>query len=132
MDSAAAPRLEPDEYLKKERLASFRSEYHSGRLVALAGASWRHNLIASNLAGAFNTRFSSGACRAVTSDQRVWSPRSHTFLYPDVVVVCGEPVFHDKERDTLINPTLVVEVLSPTTEAYDRGVKLAAYRYTRV
>jgi len=128
MATAAATLLSPEEYLALERCAPTRSEYHDGKMVALAGASWNHNVVVDNLSAAINARVSGRSCRAVTSDQKVWSPRTRRFLYPDVVVVCGPPTFHDENRDVIVNPILVIEVLSVSTEAYDRGEKFRHYQ----
>lgn len=98
-------------------------------MFALAGASWDHNLIAGNIFAAIHRHLSvAGACRPFTNDLKIWMPLLEKFVYPDIVVVCGAPVFHDAERDVVLNPTLVLEVLSPTTEVYDKGEKFAAYQ----
>ena len=128
MGPLALPRLTPDDYLSLERDAPTRSEYHDGTLVALAGGTWEHNVIVDNVSAAINSRVLSRSCRAVTSDQKVWVPRTSRFLYPDVVVVCGPPTFQGDQRDALLNPVLIVEVLSKSTEGYDRGDKFGHYR----
>lgn len=122
------PRLTPEEYLALERKAETRSEYHDGVVVGLAGALWAHNVLVSNLAVGITTRVRSKGCQAITTDMKVWIPRTRRFLYPDVLVVCAKPEFRDSVTDVLLNPILIVEVLSISTEAYDRGEKFANYR----
>lgn len=112
-----------DEYLAAERLSKTKHELIHGHVVAMAGASARHNAICANLLAVLGARLRGGACRALTSDQRVHVPSTGLYTYPDVTVVCGQPVMHAKDRLTLLNPTVLVEVLSPETEAYDRGAK---------
>jgi Uma2 family endonuclease len=112
-----------DEYLAAERVSTTKHELVHGHVVAMAGASPRHNAICANLLAVLGARLRSGPCRALTSDQRVHVPSTGLYTYPDVTVVCGQPVTHAKDRHTLLNPTVLVEVLSPDTEAYDRGAK---------
>lgn len=113
-----------DEYLAAERVSPVKHELVHGHVVAMAGASPRHNAICANLLAALGARLRGGPCRALTSDQRVpIFHRAGLFTYPDVTVVCGQPVVHPKDRLTLLNPTLLIEVLSPDTEAYDRGAE---------
>jgi Uma2 family endonuclease len=120
--------LSAEEYLARERQAAERHEYLNGELFAMGGASFRHNTLVANLSGALYARLRGGPCRALTNDMRIQVATTGLYTYPDVVVVCGEPRFGDGELDTLLNPTLIVEVLSPSTEAYDRGQKFAHYR----
>ncbi len=108
--------------------ASTRSEYLAGRIVALAGASWEHNVLVANVSLAITSRIAERSCRLVTTDQKVWAPRARSFPYPDALVVRGAPSFYDEQHDVLLNPLLVLEVLSRSTEAYDRGEKFAQYR----
>lgn len=129
MSSLRHPTFTPDEYLDLERSADHRSEYSNGETLALAGASWEHNLIVANILAGLHRRLPPGhPCRPVANDLKVWTPGFRKFVYPDVLVVCGEPLFHDSRRDVVLNPTLVVEVLSGSTEAYDKGEKFAAYQ----
>ncbi len=118
--------LTPEQYLEIERQAEFKSEYYQGEMFAMAGAREGHNLIAGNVFAAFHQQFRSRPCRVYPSGMRVNA--TGLLTYPDVVAVCGEPRFLDERRDTLLNPTLLVEVLSPSTEAYDRGRKSEHYR----
>src|SRR5205085_5736773 len=109
----------PEEYLALDRAAEFKSEYHAGEIFAMAGASEEHNVISLNVATEFRIRLRGGPCRPFSADMRVSLGEAELYAYPDVVVVCGERQFGDGRRDVLLNPTLIVEVLSPTTEAYD-------------
>ena len=118
----------PEEYLALERKAKYKSEYVNGRIYAMSGASEEHNLIAGNVFAGLHTQLRGRTCRAYISDMRVKVNTTGGYFYPDVVAVCGEPLFGDKELDTLLNPTVVIEVLSDSTEAYDRGEKFAHYR----
>jgi Uma2 family endonuclease len=120
--------LTPEQYLEIERAAEYKSEYYQGEMFAMAGAKWNHNLIAGNLVGGLRQQLRSRPCGVTPSDMRVLVSASGLYTYPDVIVVCGEPRFLDDRQDTLLNPTLIVEVLSPSTEAYDRGRKFEHYR----
>lgn len=125
----AAPRfVTPEEYLAAERASETRSEYFAGEVVAMTGASRAHNLIAGNIHGLLWTQLRRRPCEAYIGDMRVKVGLTGLYTYPDVVVVCGEPDLEDEHVDTLLNPTLIVEVLSPSTERYDRGRKLEHYR----
>ncbi len=128
MSAHAHPSLTPEQYLEIERAAEFKSEYYDGRMYAMSGASYPHALIIGGLAGKLSAALEQGPCAVITNDLRLRvSPRG-LYTYPDVVVVCGEPKFVDNQKDTLLNPTFLVEVLSPSTEAYDRGFKSSQYR----
>src|SRR5439155_1172548 len=117
-----------EEYLAVDREAEFKSEYHAGEIFAMAGASENHDTITVNVTVLLGSQVRGGPCRLSTADMRVRIPAADRYAYPDVTVVCGERQFADGRRDVLLNPTLVVEVLSPSTEAYNRGEKAAAYR----
>ncbi len=125
---AVEPRYTPEQYLKLERAAPYKSEFIGGRIYALAGASREHNLIVFNLAGELRPQLRDRPCEAYATDMRVKCQVTTGYLYPDLVIVCGEPQFEDHELDTLLNPTVIIEVLSPSTEAGDRGYKFAHYR----
>lgn len=116
------------EYLTAERRAEEKSEYINGVVTMMAGASREHNLIAGNVARELGNQLRARPCEVYPSDMRVHDPISRSFLYPDIVVVCNEPRFLDQSVDTLLNPTIVLEVLSSSTERYDRGKKAWAYR----
>lgn len=128
MASRALQHYTPDEYLAIERGAPFKSEYRDGRIVAMVGATERHNVLTGNVHGLLWTAFRGGRCRVYASDLRVRIERGNRYVYPDLAALCEPPRFEDGVLDTLRNPALVVEVLSETTEAYDRGEKFAAYR----
>ncbi|MBI1901969.1 MAG: Uma2 family endonuclease [Planctomycetia bacterium] len=128
MSSLPKKRITPEEYLAIERRAETKSEYYKGEMFAMTGASRAHNLITVNLASELRNRLKGRRCETFASDMRVKVSRSGLYTYPDVVVVCGEPRFEDDRADTLLNPTLIAEVLSPTTESYDRGRKFDHYQ----
>ena len=128
MTALAEQRLPPAEYLAIERAAKFKSEFFAGEMFAMAGASPAHVLITSNVNREIGTQLKGRPCRVYSSDLRVKVSATGLHTYPDVVVVCGDQQFDDEKRDTLLNPTLIVEVLSPTTEAYDRSDKFDHYR----
>lgn len=125
--SQAAHVLTADEYLEHERQRDAKHELVHGVEVAMAGGTPKHDAIAGNVIVALGQRLR-GRCLVFPSNQRVHVETTGLFTYPDVTVVCGRPRFHPNGRDTLVNPRLVVEVLSSSTEAYDRGAKLAHYQ----
>jgi Uma2 family endonuclease len=116
------------EYLAVERTAPYKSEYIAGQIVAMSGVSREHSLITGNLFWVLSTQLLDGPCEIHASALRVKVSARGMYIYPDLVVICGEPQFEDAQVDTLLNPTLIVEVLSPSTEAYDRGAKFGYYR----
>jgi Uma2 family endonuclease len=129
MSSAAAQtHLTPEEYLAFERKATTKHEYLNGQIVAMSGASFAHNFLTMNTANQLYNQLIGGECQVATSDMRVKVTQIDSYFYPDVVVVCGEPRAEDDTFDTLLNPTVVVEVLSPSTEVYDKGEKFEHYQ----
>jgi Uma2 family endonuclease len=114
-----------EEYLQAERRSSIKSEWRKGRVLAMSGGSPRHNLIAGNVLAALKAALRGRRCLVLPSDQRVHVAATGTYTYPDVTVTCEKPQFHAKDRDSLTNPKVVVEVLSRSTEAHDRGAKFA-------
>ncbi len=128
MSSQVQTRLTPEQYLVLERQAQYRSEYINGSIFAMAGASRRHNLIAGNVFGELRAQLRGRPCEAYINDMRVKVSVTGLYTYPDVVALCGQPDFEDTHLDTLLNPSVIVEVLSDSTEAYDRGEKFAHYR----
>lgn len=122
------PRYTPEEYLALERKAAYKSEYFAGEIFAMSGASEQHNLIVVNVAATLHAQFRGRPCRVYANDMRVKVSPTGLYTYPDVVALCSEPQVDDEQKDTLLNPTVVVEVLSPSTEAYDRGDKFEHYR----
>ena len=127
MSAAPKPYITPEQYLALERQAETKSEYFAGEIFAMAGASPEHSLISSNVLGDLWSQLREGPCTVYNSDMKVRSTQEH-YAYPDVTVVCGEAQFGGEEREVLLNPTLIVEVLSPSTEAWDRGGKFEQYR----
>ena len=121
-------RYTAEEYLTLERSASIRSEFHDGQIFAMTGASRAHNLMTVNIGRELSLQLKNRPCEAYISDMRVKAANARSYHYPDIAVVCGKPEFEDAFVDTLLNPTLLVEILSPSTEAYDRGGKFAHYR----
>lgn len=120
--------LTPSQYLARERAAAFKSEFYHGEMFSMAGASRRHNLIVGNLVRETGNALKDRLCEIYPSDMRVKVTATGLYTYPDATIVCGERQFEDAEVDTLLNPTILFEVLSKSTEAYDRGVKSAHYR----
>ncbi|MBI3951849.1 MAG: Uma2 family endonuclease [Acidobacteria bacterium] len=128
MSAQPKVRLTPEEYLAIERKAEYKSEYYAGEMFAMAGASEAHNLIVLNVSAELRAQLRKRPCKVYLSDMRVKVNPTGLYTYPDVTVVCGEVRFEDDHRDTLLNPTAIVEVLSPSTEGYDRGRKFEHYR----
>jgi len=119
-----------EEYVEAERKAAFRSEYADGRMFAMAGASPEHEEIVANLAWALRDQLRDGTCKVFGSNLKVQTSSTGPILYPDLTVVCGKPEFRNYGGlDVLLNPKLIVEVLSPSTESYDRGKKFEFYRH---
>ncbi len=127
MSSQPKSYISPEQYLEIERKAEFRSEYFQGEMFAMSGAQEPHVLAVSNLTVALGTALWD-RCRVYPADMRVLVSASGLYTYPDLAVVCGKPAFADQTFDTLTNPVLLVEVLSPSTESYDRGKKFDHYR----
>ena len=117
------------EYLELERKAEFKSEFFGGEIFAMAGASKPHNMIVSNVIQAIGPQTRERDCLVYPGDMRVKVDKLGKYTYPDVAVTCGEERFEDSEVDTLLNPVLIIEVLSGSTEAYDRGAKFAHYQF---
>jgi Uma2 family endonuclease len=126
--SSPKPRLTPEEYLAIEREAEFKSELVDGEMFALAGASEPHGLITTNLVAALVPRLRPRGCRVYANDLRLRVSPTGLYTYPDVMVLCETPRFADDRRDTVENPVLIAEVLSPSREAWDRGAKFRHYR----
>jgi Uma2 family endonuclease len=128
MATHSSPFITPEEYLARDRAASFRSEYCNGEMFAMSGASRAHNLIVTNLVAELRNRLRSRDCEIYSNDMRVQVSAGGVYTYPDVLVVCGKPLLADQHGDVLINPLLIIEVLSESTKDYDRGGKFADYR----
>jgi Uma2 family endonuclease len=115
------------EYLALEEKADYRSEYRQGEMVAMAGASVNHNRITINVSTVLTNTFAEKPCEAFSTDLRVWVERRNLFTYPDVLATCGDLTFYEGRTDTITNPQVIIEVLSESTAAYDRGEKFQAY-----
>lgn len=131
MSTAEKRRLTPQEYLAIDEASEVRHEFFQGEIFAMSGASFWHTLIKDNLSQALRNRLAAKAandCYVLTSDQRVKVTPTGLYTYPDIVICCGQPVFAEDIRNTLINPRVLIEVLSESTEGYDRGTKFGHYR----
>ena len=128
MSTLTVTHVTPEEYLAAERLSETRSEYLDGGVYPMTGGTVDHNRITINLILELSAQLRSADCHVHATDLKVRLPESRKFFYPDVMVVCGELQYHDERKDIITNPVLVVEVLSPGTEAFDRGVKFQAYQ----
>ena len=120
--------LTPEEYLTWERKQPFKNEYHNGQIVAMSGASRWHNRITVDITIQLGNQLMDSDCEVFAGEMRVRTSPTVSYLYPDVIVVCGEPRFEDDTFDTLLDPIVVIEVLSPSTAAYDRGEKFESYK----
>jgi len=120
--------ISPEDYLACERQAEYKSEYWDGEIFAITGASEGHILITTNVVSELRTQLKKQPCKVYSTDLRVRIRFTGLYTYPDIAVVCGKPEFDDAYKDTLLNPTILMEVLSPSTEAYDRGDKFGHYR----
>jgi len=116
------------EYLAFERASEIKHEYFGGHVYAMSGASEPHNLIAGNTLASLHVQLRGRGCKVYPSDMKVRTPATRSYAYPDITVVCGEAKFDDDQRDILVNPTVIIEILSPSTEKYDRGLKFQHYR----
>jgi Uma2 family endonuclease len=128
MPSQPKPYLTPEQYLASERIAAYKSEYFRGEVFAMTGASPTHVLMVSNIVAALHGQLRRRPCTVYSTDLRVKVQASGLYIYPDVIVVCGDLQFDDDHQDTLLNPILIIEVLSESTKDYDRGGKFAQYR----
>ncbi len=117
-----------EEYLVRERAAEYKSDYVYGEIRAMAGASLAHNTINANLTVEIGSQLKGKPCRPLTSDMRLLADPGGLYVYPDLTVVCEEPILADDKLDILVNPTLIFEILSRSTESYDRGLKAIRYR----
>ena len=117
-----------EEYLAFERHQREKHEFFDGEIYLQAGASMAHNLITANIIGNLHQQLRASPCNVLPSDMRIRTPRRRQYMYPDATIICGAPIFDDEYHDTIINPTIIFEVLSPSTEQYDRGRKFQAYR----
>ena len=133
MSTSPKSLITPEQYLEIERRAEFRSEYYQGEMfamagpLAMAGARRNHNLLAGNVFAQVHTQLRRRECEVYSNDMRV-RVTTELYTYPDIAIACGQIEFLDANEDTLLNPTVIMEVLSPSTEAYDRGKKFELYR----
>jgi len=121
-------KMSPEEFLTFERASDEKHEYYDGTIVAMSGAKRAHNTICTNLNGLLWQHLKGKDCESYSNDMRVFVPKTRLYAYPDIVVICGEPQFQDNVPDTLTNPLLLIEILSDSTEGYDRGLKFQNYR----
>lgn len=128
MTAIPKSKLTPKEYLEFERKSEIKHEYFNGEIFAMSGAKRNHNKVVANLSGLIWQQLKGKPCEFYPNDMRVFVPSSGLYTYPDLVVVCNEPQFQDDVFDTLLNPILLIEVLSDSTESYDRGKKFQHYR----
>ncbi|HRN57530.1 MAG TPA: Uma2 family endonuclease [Agriterribacter sp.] len=119
--------ISPEAYLAAERTARYRSEYYDGHIIAMAGAGLTHNVIVSNIIGSVYSFLKDKTCQVLPSDMRVSTPLQDAYMYPDAVIVCGGPQLEDDQFDTLLNPSVIFDVLSPST-SMDKGRKFFFYR----
>src|SRR4051794_5080983 len=128
MSTLTVTHVTTEEYLAAERLSETRSEYLDGGVYPMTGGTANHIRIISNITAELNTQLRGRRCDVFPVDMKVRLPDSQKFFYPDVTVVCGDLQFYDGRKDIILNPVLVIEVLSPSTEAFDRGAKFRAYQ----
>jgi len=128
MSALPKPFVTPEQYLEIERKAEYKSEYHSGQMFAMAGGSPLHSAIGTNIVGELRNRLRGTSCQPFNSDLRVYIPATGLFTYPDASVVCGQQGLQLFDQDNLVNPVAPFEVLSSSTESYDRGAKFALYQ----
>jgi Uma2 family endonuclease len=128
MSAIPKTKISPEEYLVMERESPEKHEYYKGEIFAMAGAGNNHHIITANIIGEIHQYLKGKSCTVYPSDMRLHIPETGLYTYPDAMVVCGPKEFLDAKKDTLLNPVLVVEVLSLNTEAYDRGEKFRMYR----
>lgn len=128
MSAHPIPRLSPERYLEIERGNDFRSEYYEGQMYAMSGGSLQDSMLIAGVAACLRNALAKGPCRVTASELLVRASKSGPYMYPEVAVFCDEPKLADDHRDVLLNPTLIVEVLSKSTESHDRGQKFTYYR----
>ncbi|MEH2318433.1 Uma2 family endonuclease [Nostoc sp.] len=118
----------PEEYLELEEAADYKSEYIDGQIIPMAGGTVNHNQIALNLSTELNLAFKKQNYRVFMGDVRLWILQKRTYTYPDVMILAGEPEFFNNRKDIILNPQIIVEVLSKSTKGYDSEDKFQAYR----
>jgi Uma2 family endonuclease len=128
VDPVPLERLSVTEYLSRERTSAERHEYVNGTAYAMAGGTPLHAALCANVTVALGSQLRGQPCRVASSDLRVHVPATGLYTYPDVTVVCGQVELHAQDDTVIVNPRVVVEVLSEATESYDRGAKFSHYR----
>lgn len=128
MTAVAIKMYTQEEYLELERAAEYKSEYYRGEIFAMSGAKFNHNRIKENLSVEIGLFLKGKPCSSLSSDMRVHIPENTLYTYPDILIVCGEPEFQDDHLDTLLNPSVIIEVLSLSTGSYDQGKKFYLYQ----
>jgi len=128
MQQRAVSIISENEYLESEEISDIKHEYYQGEIFAMAGASRKHNLIAANVIISLGTQLKKRPCRVYPSDMRLKIEKTGLYTYPDIMIVCGEERFSNEKENTLLNPDVIIEVLSDSTESYDRGKKFCNYR----
>jgi Uma2 family endonuclease len=121
-------RYTPAEYLALEEQAEFRSEYCDGEIIPMTGGSFNHNRIINRVCAYLLNALQGKPYEPFSSDVRLWIPKYRKFTYPDIIVVQNQPISYENRTDTLVNPRVIIEVLSKSTEEYDRGDKFKYYR----
>ena len=128
MQATASKTYSIEEYLQQEEQADFKSEYIDGQIIPITGGTTNHNQIAGNIYAELNFAFKKLDYRVYMGDVRLWIPERHIFTYPDIMVIKGNPIYWENRKDTILNPNLIIEVLSPSTQNYDKEGKFSAYR----
>ena len=128
MSAQPVARITPEQYLEAERKAEFKHEYFDGEVFAMSGGTFPHGTIIGNLTGELRQALKGRSCTVTPNDVRLRVGSGRMYTYPDILVVCGATLFADDQKDTLLNPTLIVEVLSISTETHDCGLKFRQYR----
>ena len=126
--AVALSRMTPEEYLQLERQSETKHEYFDGEIFAMAGASRKHCKISANLMRSMGNKLHQTSCNVYANDFRVKVKETGLYTYPDVIITCGKEILEDQVKDTLLNPLIIIEILSPSTESYDRGKKFSHYR----
>lgn len=128
MTAQPEPYFTPEAYLEFERNGNEKHEYYAGNIYAMAGGSARHNRIAGSTYATLYIQLRQRNCNVYPSDMRVKIVQTGLYTYPDITIVCGNEQYEDEKEDTILNPTIIIEILSPSTEKYDRGKKFQHYR----
>ncbi|MGZ8552856.1 MAG: Uma2 family endonuclease, partial [Chitinophagaceae bacterium] len=120
--------VSPEQYLEMERAAETKHEYYKGEVFAMSGASWQHNVIAKNINTIVLPFLKGKPCDMFGSDLRIHIPENSLYTYPDFSIICGKPETTDDQKDTVVKPSVLIEILSKSTKDYDRGTKFNLYR----